>query len=46
MSKIVVAVLLAVLMGGAALYAIGAQMVPATGAAGTHTKNQINSAFQ
>lgn len=46
MSKIVIAMLMAVLLGGATLYVLGAQIVPATGTAGTKTNSQINHAFQ
>ncbi|MBP1156036.1 MULTISPECIES: hypothetical protein [unclassified Paenibacillus] len=46
MSKLVVAVLMAVLLTGATLYVIGAQIVPATGSAGNQTRVQINNAFQ
>lgn len=46
MSKLVVAVLMAVLITGATLYVIGAQIVPATGLAGNQTRAQINDAFQ
>ncbi|ALS21604.1 hypothetical protein JCM16163A_06960 [Paenibacillus sp. YK5] len=46
MSKIIVAVLMAVLLSGAALYVLGAQIVPAAGSAGNQTKAQIHDAFQ
>jgi hypothetical protein len=46
MGKLVVTILIAVLLGGAALYAVGSQLVPATGTAGTNTKGKINTAFQ
>lgn len=46
MSKIVVAVLMAVLLSGATLYVLGTQIVPATGSAGNQTRAQIHNAFQ
>ncbi|MCP3774252.1 hypothetical protein NLX71_13195 [Paenibacillus sp. MZ04-78.2] len=46
MSKIVIAMLMAVLLGGATLYVLGAQIVPAAGTAGAKTNTQINNAFQ
>ncbi|CAG7646124.1 hypothetical protein ACFQI7_23315 [Paenibacillus allorhizosphaerae] len=46
MSKIVITVLITVLIGGATLFAIGRQIVPATATAGIQTRTQINQAFQ
>lgn len=46
MSKIVVAVLMSVLLSGAALYVLGTQIVPAAGSAGNQTRAQIHNAFQ
>jgi len=46
MSKLVVSILLTVLMAGAVLAVVGNQLLPATGAAGTHTREQIQEAFQ
>lgn len=46
MSKVIVAVLITVLIGGAVLFAVGRQVVPATATAGTKTRTQINQAFQ
>jgi hypothetical protein len=46
LSKLVVMVLVAVLLGGAALYTIGGQIVPAAATAGTNTKAAIQNAFQ
>jgi len=45
MGKLVVTLVLAVLILGAALYAVGAQIVPAAGEAGRTTAEQIAEAF-
>jgi hypothetical protein len=45
MSKLIVAVLLTVLIGGAALYVVGGQLAPAAGTAGSRTQTRIQDAF-
>ncbi|WP_176835618.1 MULTISPECIES: hypothetical protein [unclassified Paenibacillus] len=46
MSKLVIAVLLTVLVAGAALYTVGGQLAPAAGTAGNQTKLRIQDAFE
>ncbi|MCZ8523488.1 MULTISPECIES: hypothetical protein [Paenibacillus] len=46
MSKLIIAVLMAVLLGGSTLYVVGGQLVPAVGTAGATTRSNIVDAFQ
>lgn len=46
MSKLVIAVLVTVLLGGTALYVVGSQLAPAVGGAGMQTRARIEEAFQ
>ncbi|WP_281889652.1 hypothetical protein [Paenibacillus sp. YYML68] len=46
MSKLVIAVMLSVLLGGTVLYVVGGQLVPAATVSGGKTRVQIQNAFQ
>ncbi|WP_201305395.1 hypothetical protein [Paenibacillus puerhi] len=46
MSKLVIAILLAVLLGGTVLYVVGGQLAPAAGSAGSRTQLRIQDAFE
>ena len=45
-SKLVIALLITVLLGGAAMFAVGQRLVPAVGMAGVRTQSTIQDAFQ
>lgn len=45
MSKLVVTLLVCVLLMGVSIYAVGKQVIPATGTAGTTQRTNIQNAF-
>ncbi|CAG7651326.1 hypothetical protein PAECIP111802_04935 [Paenibacillus allorhizosphaerae] len=45
MTKLVVMLLVCVILAGATIYALGRQVIPATGTAGTTQRTNIQTAF-